>query len=155
MPYDDWLAAATAAAFLALALLAALRRARNPLAVELGLMCVGLFAYNVQEVLSVVTASRAWVWVGDAAAALTAIATFELYLGFLGLKSGLPILKRLARIYFGALALVGLLPLVVPRASIVHDSGIWPGAMLLGLLPCFGAVGTLLVRHMRASRGKE
>jgi two-component system sensor histidine kinase HydH len=155
MPYEAWLAALSAAAFLALALLALLRRARHPLAGRLGLMSVGLFAYNLQEVLSDVGGARFWVWLGDAAAALAAIAAFELLLGFLGALRARRGVTIVARAYFGALALASLTPLVVPGASKFHDSGLLALLMLVGLVPCFGLVGALLVGHARRSHRKE
>ena len=155
MPTEDWLAAASAAAYLALALLAAARRARHPLAAHLGLMSVGLFAYNLHEVLSVVTGQHYWVWLGELLPALIAIATFELFVGFLGATRRLTRVRWSARVYFGLLGMVGLLPLVLPRASVLRESGVWALLMLVGLLPCFAVVGVLLVRHARRFAGKE
>ena len=155
MGYEKWLAAASAAAYLTIALLAAARRARHPLAVQLGLLSVGLFAYNLQEVLSVFAGRRFWMWFGAAAAALVAIAAFELFLGFLGAAARFRAMRRLTRVYFVLLALVGLAPLVDDAFAAVYDSGVWALLMLLGLVPCFGVVGVLTVRHARRSLGKE
>ncbi len=155
MPLTVWLASASAAAYLALALTALSRRARHPLARHLALLCVGLFAYNLQEAVSVLTGQRAWTAVGDAAAALTAVATFELFLGFLGASRRLALPIRVARAYFGAVGLVGLSPLVWPSLAPLHDSGAWSVLMLIGLMPGFGILLRLIVRHARRREGPE
>ncbi len=155
MPTEDWLAAASAAAFLALALLAAARRARHPLAVHLGLMSVGLFAYNLLEVVSAVPGQRYWKWLAEMLPPLIAIATFELFIGFVGATRKLTRVRWAARVFFGLVAIVGLLPNVVPGAAFLQDNGVWAIAMLVGLVPCFGVVGVLLVRHGRRFAGKE
>jgi signal transduction histidine kinase len=154
MTHEVWLAGASAVAFLSLALLAMHRRTRHPLALHLGLMCVGLFAYNLAELLSFV-AGRRWVAVGDAAAALAAISTFELFLGFLGVSRRVVLARRVARPYFAALGVLGLAPLAVPDLAPVHDTGLWSLLMLVGLLPGFAILARLIVRRARRAAGAE
>jgi two-component system, NtrC family, sensor histidine kinase HydH len=155
MPSEVWLAAASGAAFLALALLAATRRARHPLALHLGLMSVGLFAYNLAEVLSTVAGQRFWVWVGDSAAALTAIPTFELFVGFLGGTRSTVTARRMARWYFGLLGVLGVSPLIDSRLAWLHDSGAWPLLMLAGLVPGFVLTLAAAMRRARQAGGRE
>ncbi len=155
MATEVWLAAASGAAFLALALVAAARRARHPLALHLGLMSVGLFAYNLAEVLSTVAGQRFWVWVGDSAAALTAIPTFELFVGFLGGTRSTVTARRMARWYFALLGILGVAPLVDARLAWLHDSGAWPLLMLAGLVPGFALTLIAAIRRARQAGGRE
>ncbi len=152
---EVWLAAAASAAFLALALLAAARRARHPLAVQLGLMSVGLFAYNLTEVLSTVTGQRSWVFLGDASAALTAVPTFGLFVGFLGGAARSRRVSRVLLLYFAALAVVGLAPLARPALAWLHDSGAWSLGMLGGLVPAFLIILAGILRERRRHQGAE
>ncbi len=155
MPTEVWLTAAAAAAYVALALVATAGRARQPLAAQLGLMSAGLFAYNLAELLSLLDAREPWVFLSDAAAALATIPTLELFLGFLGLTRRTRLSRLVARLYFGALAALSLLPIVFAPAALAHDSGAWALAMLAGLVPAFASVALLVVRHYRRSRGPE
>ncbi len=155
MPKEGWLDAAAAAAFLALALLAAVRRAKSPLASRLGLMSASLFAYAMAELLSLLDDARSWVYLGDAAATLAAPATLELFVGFLGKKRELRWTRIAGRVWFVTIAAVSLAQLAWPPLARFHEGGLWAVAMLAGVVPGFGLVAKLLSRHLRASRGVE
>lgn len=151
MTLSDWLTVASAASYLAIALLAAMRRAKHPLAVELGLMCVGLFAYNMFELLSNVVPAAPWVPLSDAVASLLAVPTLELFLGFMGLSRRFTAARRVGRLYFGVLAAAALStagPRWVGRST-------WASLMLVGVVGLFGAVGLLLSRYTRRATGVE
>ncbi len=150
-----WLSGATSVTFLALALLAAVRRTRHPLALRLALLSAGLFAYDLAETLSVLTGLRAWDFLGNAAASLTAIPTLDLFVGFLGMTHQVRPLRRAATAYFPLLAGVVAAPLFAPRLAFVYESGLWAIAMLAGLIPVFSVVAALLVRRLRQERGAE
>lgn len=151
MTPSDWLTVASAASYLAIALLAAFRRAKHPLAVELGLMCVGLFAYNMFEILSNVVSGTAWVPLSDTVAALLAIPTLELFLGFMGLSRRFSAARRVAGAYFAFLAIAAL-STIGPRFV---ERSVWAALMLVGIVALFGAVGGLLLRYTRRASGVE
>ncbi|MCZ7683559.1 MAG: hypothetical protein M5U28_34200 [Sandaracinaceae bacterium] len=77
---------AASAAFLGLAALAAVRGAKNPLALPLALVCVDLFAYNSLEVLGSLSGSPRWEWLESVAAAFAAPLLVHFTLVFLGLR---------------------------------------------------------------------
>lgn len=149
-----WLAALSAAVFLALALVSGGRRAKHPLALYLGLMCAGLFTYNLAEVLSVVEGADAWVFVSDGAAALTAVFTFELFVRFLGFAKRMSAGRLVAAIYFPLVALLGFAPLVAPSVRDARDRA-FPIAMLVGLVPMLITLVMLVVARSRRSSGIE
>jgi two-component system sensor histidine kinase HydH len=150
-----WPIGASSAAFLALALLAVVRRARHPLAIQLGLMSVGLFAYNLAELLSIVEGRSFWAYLGDMAAALTAIPTFELFVGFLGASGRFRALRRVLGVYFAALGIVGLAPLALPDLLRFREAGGFAAAMLVGLVPAFLLILVLVVRNAGREEGAE
>ncbi len=149
-----WLAAASAAVFLALTLVAGRRRARHPLAIWVGLVCAGLFTYNLAELLSVLEGAATWVFVSDGAAALTAAFTFELFVRLLGFARPLSRARLVAAIYFPLVALLGFAPIVVPHVREARDRA-FPIAMLLGLLPALIVLGRLVWVRTRRSWGVE
>lgn len=155
MPKEGWLDAAAAAAFLALALLAGVRRAKSPLAARLGLMSACLFAYEMAELLSLLDDARSWVYLGDAAATLAAPATLELFVGFLGKKRELRFARVAGRVWFVTLAVVSVAQLAWAPLTAFHERGVWAISMLVGVVPSFGLVAALVLRHLRKSRGVE
>ncbi|HTJ81399.1 MAG TPA: ATP-binding protein [Polyangiaceae bacterium] len=146
--------ATAAALFLALALASGLQRGRRPLAVHVGLMCAGLFAYDMAEVLSIVQPRGPWTEVGDAAACATAIPTLELFIAFVGRAHALRVLRLAVRVYFGALAALSLAPIASPALEASRDVR-FAIPMLVGLVPGFAYGAALLVRHARSSGPAE
>ena len=119
-------------------------------------MSVGLFAYNLAELLSLVDGRSFWACLGDTAAALTAIPTLELFIGFLGLTIRLRTARRVILAYFASLAALGLVPLFGPSHALwLRESGGFAMAMLAGLVPAFWMVVTLIVRHAGYQHGAE
>jgi signal transduction histidine kinase len=149
-----WLAAASAAVFFSLALVSGSRRARHPLALHLGLMCAGLFAYNLAEVLSVVEGGATWVYLSDGASALTAVFTFELFVRLLGFRIPLRRARVAVAVYFGLVATLGFAPLVAPNLAEARDRA-FPPAMLVGLVPLLATLGRLVWTRARTTTGVE
>jgi signal transduction histidine kinase len=142
----------SAIVFLAIALVAALRRARSPLAIHLGLMGACLFAYHLFELISTLHQPRPWDWAEDAAAAFSAIPTLDLFLGFVGMRRRLRWLRRATAVYFTTIAAMSLWRFVEP--SFFGDAP-WALMMLAGVVVVFAVAGVCLVRHVRQSRGLE
>lgn len=143
---------ASTVVFLAIALVAVLRRARSPLAIHLGLMGACMFAYNLFELISTLYQPRPWDWVEDAAAALSAIPTLNLFIGFVGARRRLRALRYVAGAYFGIMAALSMARFANP--TFLAD-GPWAILMLAGLVPSFAVAGFYLVRHLRRSQGLE
>lgn len=150
MTVSDWLSAASATAYLGLAMLALVRRTERPLAQKLALMSLGLFAYNMLELLSNLRADALSLVLLDAVASLLAIPTCELFVGFLGrARRDRPLLWAV-RGYF---ALLSLWAFAAGRLG--ASRALWAVAMLVGLVPTFAWVGALLLSHVRSNHGAE
>lgn len=145
----------SAAGFLAIAVVAAVRRAKSPVALKLGLMCMALFAYNALEAAASITGEPRAEWLEDAAAALCLPPTFNLLVGFVGMSRRLrwP-LRALAACYIG-LALASVGAFAWPPLELFTGSSWWAACMLAGMVPGLGASAYLLVRHARRSSAEE
>jgi signal transduction histidine kinase len=152
---EAWLTGATAVAFLALGLTAGSQRGQRPLATHVGLMSAGLFAYDVTEVLTFLGPSSVLDQLGDVAASVTAIPTLELFIAFVGKTRKLTKLRYAIRAYFGALFVLGMLPLFFGSWVSLRELGVFAIAMLAGLVPGFGFAGWLLAQHARTNTGAE
>jgi two-component system, NtrC family, sensor histidine kinase HydH len=150
-----YLTALAAAAFLGLAIVVALRRAQSPLAIDLGLMCVALFAYNLLEVAYSSTSVALWAWIEYGVAGLCAIPTLRLFLGYVGLLRRLRVMAAIASAYFGLIAALSVAPLFVPAWGGFPGGTIWAGAMLAGILPSFGFAAYRLWQHAQRSQPEE
>jgi hypothetical protein len=111
-----------------------------------------LFAYNLFELISTLHQPVPWNWAEDAAAALSAIPTFDLFLGFVGMSRRLRWLRRTTAVYFTTIAAMSLWRFVEPSFFGVV---LWAQMMLAGVVVVFAVAGACLVRHVRQSRGLE
>jgi two-component system, NtrC family, sensor histidine kinase HydH len=141
--------------FLGLAAIAAVRGAKNPLALPLAMLCVDMFAYNSLQFLGTLTRSQEWEWVESAAAALAAPLLTHLALVFLGQRREHRIALGATYAYFCLLALSSLLPLFAPALERYPGGNLWALLMLLGILPTFVGIAILLARHYRESSSAE
>ena len=149
------LTALAAVAFLALALVAAVRRAQSSLAVHLGLMSACMFAYNMLEVVYALTRQPGWAWLEYGFAALSGIPTFHLFVGFAGQGRRFRHLLRIADVFFGSMVALSIAPFLRPDLGRHVGSDAWAVAMLAGVVPAFGGAGYLLLRHARRSGAEE
>ncbi|MFO0549156.1 MAG: HAMP domain-containing sensor histidine kinase [Polyangiaceae bacterium] len=117
-------------------------------------MSVGLLAYNAAEAITYLSDDRVWVSLGDVAASLTAIPTFELVLGFVGARSAHTTARRAVTGYFIAVSVIATLPIFARGLAGWHDH-VWPIAMLIGLVPAFGFAARLVGLHLARSTGRE
>lgn len=145
--------AAVAVAFLALALVA-LRRAAKPLAVPLGLMCVAMFGYTLLDVLGAWTGAVVFDGLAYVAAALLAVPTFEVVVGFVGRKRRLIVCRVVVAVYFVVLAALTAVAVAVGRHDLPGND-LWSVIMLAGLVPAFGFGGWLLALHAGDSGPEE
>ncbi len=143
------------AAFLAMAVLAALRGRREPLASRFANLCVWLFAYNSFEIISLLSPNAAWNDSNAASAALVPPAFFHFVMTFVG--------QRRARrreiiayyVYFTALALACFSPAITPAMAGFPNGPRWAVLMLAGMAPCVAVGVVALVRHARRSGAEE
>ncbi len=145
----------SAVAFLAIALLAAMRRANYRLAIHLSLMCVGLFAYHGLDALGSLTQQPHWDWLASAVAALTAIPTLDLMVAFVGMRRKLRWPLRLFALFFVGVSLATLSPFFFAEFHDFPASDGWALLMLVGLISGFAPAGYLLARHARQSTPEE
>lgn len=149
-------AAAACAAFFAIAALAALRGRREPLAARLAALCLILFAYTAFDLIGAfVPGQPAWDWLDGASAALAPAAFFHFTIAFLGRRSDLGRWVTLAWVYFGAIAIASLGPVVSPSMAGFPNGPTWAALILAGMAPTVALGVVLLVRHARASRAEE
>ena len=146
---------AAAVAFLAIAIVAAARRSRTPLAIPLSLMCVGLFAYAGLDALASLTRHPRWDWLSYAFASLLSIPTFELTVGFVGMRKPLRLWRLLFAAYFVVLAAANVTHFVTFDPQVVPPGELWPSLMLAGLAPAIIACAVMLYRHAKRSPAEE
>lgn len=161
-PYDGSVttklasAVMASAAFFAIAALAAVRGRREPLAARLAALCLILFAYTAFDLIGAfVPGQPAWDWLDGASAALAPAAFFHFTIAFLGRRSDLGRLVTASWIYFGAVAVACLGPLVSPSMARFPNGPTWAALILGGMAPTVSLGVVLLVRHARASRAEE
>jgi len=142
-------------AFLAIAIVATVRRGRTPLAIHVGLMSVALFAYTSLDAVAVVTEDARWDCLSYAFAALLAIPTFDLAVGFVGETKRFRRRRRVFVVYFVALAVATLTPFFVPAWHAFPAGKLWSILMLVGALPAMVGGGVLLRRHARRGPPEE
>lgn len=155
MSTEQALSLASATVFLAIAVVAVLRRARSSLAIYVSLMCVSLFAYNAGDVVSAVTGHQHWDWLEDAAAALALVSGLPVVIGFIGMGRRLRWFVRLTVAYFGALSLTSLGSFIWPGFGRFSGSSAWALCMLTGGVIAYVTATGFLVRHIRRSRAEE
>lgn len=146
---------AASVAFLAIAITAVLRRGHTPLAIHVSLMSVALFAYTSLDAVAVLTGDERWDCPSYAFAALLAIPTFDLAVGFVGMRRRLRWARRALAGYFVILALATLAPLFVSAWQGFPGGHSWSVAMLIGVAPAVVASGVLLRRHARRGPPEE
>ena len=158
MGLQQWSSAVAAGVFLALGAMAVLRGHKTVLARPLAALCLALFVYGGFETLDGSVGPRLQPyldWADATAAAMVAPPTLWLALEFLGARVRSSRLLIGATVYFVALALAGLSPVLVPSLAWFPGSAPWAMLMLLGTLPAFGVVVVRLVRHARRSGPEE
>jgi len=147
--------AISAAVFLAVGVLAALRAKTAPLAPPLSRMTASLFAYETFEVLKHLTGRVELSYLESGAAALVAPTCVALVVQFLGQWRRLRPLIVVGAIYFSLIAAVCFAAVVVPALAWFPNDEPWALAMLAGIVPEFTIVGVLLFRHARRSSAEE
>lgn len=155
MTPETWLSAVSAAVFLAVGVLAALRARTAPLAPPLSRMTASLFAYETFEVLKHLTERVEFSYLESGAAALVAPTAVALVVQFLGEWRRLRLLIVIGATYFSSIALLCFLALGVPSLASFPGQEPWAMAMLVGIVPEFAIVGFLLFRHARRATAEE
>jgi signal transduction histidine kinase len=153
--YDFIVSSIGAAAFLALAVLAASRGRRDPLAWLLSVLCVDLVAYGLSEAIGALTPQRFWDWINAATGSIAPALYYSLVIAFVGQRTKLFWPNLISFIYFGILALFSLSPIVYIRADAYIDGSAWAIAMLVGLLGVVVHGVSLLVIHNRTASMEE
>ncbi len=155
MGLEQWISSTAAALFLALGVLVLARGARNSLSSPFAFLCIAIFAYDTVEVVRHFAAEPFWDWLDGALAALIAPPALHLIAAFVGKSRVLRVALHVATSYFVLLALACLFPIVWPAFRWFPGSEAWARAMLVGMLPTFGAAPFLLWRHLRRAGPEE
>ncbi|HVY49339.1 MAG TPA: ATP-binding protein [Minicystis sp.] len=143
------------AAFLAIAVLAAVRGRREPLAARFAVLAATLFAYDAFEVSSRLSRAPAFAWLDAAAASLAPAAFLQFTIAFVGRRRELRRVTQAFAAYFAALGCACLFPAVDARFAAFPNGPAWSALMLAGMAPIVALGVVLLVRHARASGGEE
>ncbi len=155
----QWVSLVAALLYLGLAGGAALVRQRGPLTPPFGRMCAALFAYEAFEFLKSVTAhpdhQEVFEHLECAAASLVAPTTAAVVISFLGAWRSHRWLVIAGASYFSFIAALCLGATVHPSLATFSGDSPWAIALLAGLVPEFGYLAVLLVRHARRSGARE
>src|SRR5262245_41506405 len=120
----------SAAAFLGLGVLAAIRGGRSALGLQLSLMCLTMSSYNAFDAASELTSNGVtFGWLACTAAALLAIPTWHLMVGFVGISRRMRWSGRLVSVYFAGVAISSLLPFAIPELATYPSGARWALAM--------------------------
>ncbi len=144
-----------AVAFLALAVLAASRGRRDPLARLLSLLCVDLVAYETSEGIGGLTPQHLWHWINTATGSIAPSLYYALVIAFVGQRAKYFMANVVSFVYFGALAIFSLTPIVIPTTDPYVGGAGWAIAMLGGLLAVVVHGVALLIRHFRDAAMEE
>ena len=127
---------------------------RTPLALPLALFSANLAAWNFAGAANELAGAPLWVWswLDATATPLTAPLGVWFTLTFVGERKRLFWPHLACWIYFGVLALVGLVSPALPASFPLRPAtDTWPVILLGGLLPACGFVIARLIAHLRAS----
>lgn len=135
---------------LALAMAAAARGAKGPLALPLAILCVDLFVWNFAALASELSGGQSlWFFFDLATSPLTAPLALHFVLAYVGARRQLRGVLVLVYLAFGSLSAVSLLGLVWPWAAAFASSHLWFVSFLAGATPVIlGGLGLLFV-HLR------
>jgi signal transduction histidine kinase len=156
MTFHAWLTLVACVGELALALVAALRGSRSPLALPLALLSLALFGWNFANLAFLLSGNPAWRWLDVAVSPLGTPFALHFLLGFAGRTRELrsPLIGCYA--YYGALSLASLSAFALPAAQRFAGSPLWAMLFLAGLVPTtLLAGGALFVHLRRASTAEE
>ena len=147
------------AGFLALAVLAASRGRRDPLARLFAVLCLDLIAYGTSETIKdlrhhLLTVT-VWDWINAATASVAPALFYHLVIGFVGRRKALRSALVVSYAFFGLLALVSLSPIVVRSAERFVNGPAWAGGMLLGMAAVLGHGLVLIWRHAQGASSEE
>jgi len=144
-----------AAAFLALAVLAASRGKHDPLARLVALLCLDLVAYDSSEAIGTLTPVHLWHWINTAAGSIAPALYYSLVVAFVGKRTKLASASAASAIYFGLLSVLSLAPILYPPADEYVGGRAWAIAMLVGLGGVVAHGLFLIVRHFRDASVEE
>jgi signal transduction histidine kinase len=147
LAFGDLLQWASAAVYLAIAVVAARRVAEVPLARPLVFFAGGLFAYVLVEQSTPGDETTFLNGLENGIASLIFIPAVELLLGFAGRRQELKRFRYAAYAYYAVLALFCLSPF--------YDKHRWEPLMFAGLVLFFGYAALVLVRHYLRSNQLE
>ncbi|MBW2734298.1 MAG: HAMP domain-containing histidine kinase [Deltaproteobacteria bacterium] len=124
-------------------------RAKTPLSLPLGLLCLSLFGWNFAMVAYDATGADAWRWIDNTASPLSAALTLQVVLVFTGAQRRLRWLLCLTYAYSVALALAGASAFVSPAAQRWIASDLSSLLFLALLIPLSVFEAVVLVKYLR------
>src|SRR5512132_441930 len=139
------------AGLLILALLAALRAPKNPLALPLALFCADLSVWSFGSLAYDLTREPHWHWLDVTFSPLTPALGLHFVLSFTGRRRERRALLRAAYAYFGLLAIIAGLDGGAERAT----STLWSVVFLAGIVAAVAVAVLFLLAHQREAQGPE
>jgi signal transduction histidine kinase len=148
---QQWVAAAAATGQLGLAIAAAVRGARSPLALPLALVCFDLFAFNAAELAYTLSGDERWSLLDHATSPLAWPLILHFVLLFTGTRRRFASILLCAYAAFGILASSALVATLWTPALEFNRSDAWDYVHLCALAPVALFIVGLLVAHLRLS----
>jgi len=155
---DFSLSLVAGAAFFALAVVAAARGKRDPLARLLAVLCVNLVVYAMSETVKDLRSqfnNSLLDWINSAAGSISPALFYHLVVAFVGQRKSLRRAIVASYIYFGALALFSLSPIVFAGNTRFVNGPAWASGMLAGMALVLAHGVVLLVRHVEDASAEE
>lgn len=168
MAPSQWLSLAACGGILILAFVVLLRRARNPLALPLGLLCIDMFIWNFGTLAYGISGIKAWHYLDTSFSPFTPPLALHLVLVFVGRVRPWRWVLLAAYLGYGFLGVSSAVGFLYPAAgeltpfqeamrgfrAAIHDAGPsglspWSAAYLCGWVPMLVLEITLLVRHLK------
>ncbi len=156
---DITLALIASASFLAVTILAARRGRRaggaDPVGWVLVWLCLDLFAYNTLQLIADLTEQPVWRWFNAAAATQACTLFYHLVIAFVGRRRANRWALLAAYVYFGALGIGCVSPVVLPQLAAFPNSPVWAVLMLVGMGAILAHGIFLLGRHIVGASAPE
>ena len=158
---DITLTLVASAAFLAIAVVAALRgrqgRNAEPVAWVLAVLCLDLFVYNIAQLIADLMGRSQpfWPWLNAAAACGAMAFSYHLVIAFVGQRRKHRAALVVSHLYFGGIAGASLMPGAVQSFAWFPNGRLWAGLLLLGMALVLAHGTTLLVRHLIGASAPE
>jgi signal transduction histidine kinase len=155
MTLHGWVTLVACAGLLALALLAALRATKSPLAMPLAGLCMVFFSWNLAVLALRITGDVGWHYLDVSTSPFTAVVALHFFVAFVGRRRQLTWVLGLGYLGAGALGATSAVGAFWAPLAAFGSSPLWAGLHLGGALVVAGYSVCLLVVHLKTSTDPE